>query len=563
MAKGAYIGVNNVARKIKKGYVGIENFTKRALPSGYTQVEYIESSGTQYVDTGIVPNQDTRIVMDVQLTSTETRHLYGARTSTSANLFFAACTGSTKIRVDYGTTKNTHNVDSVLNRLTLDASKNGGFVGNTSSTFTSATFSPDIPMALFASNTAGAIVEDTYKAKMKLFSCQIYDNGTLVRDYVPCTNASGTAGLYDIVNGVFYTNAGTGTFIVGTSTQSTARKIKKAYIGVGGVARPCWAGGTLQYLGTAPTLSYQTYYMAGAGNGVYAIFLGGYENSTYGDGINYGYAYNSNLTKTSLGTTHAPGSGVAAIEFDNRAWFVGACDWPDDEDSPTYYNNLTIYNQSLTKQSGTDMYRSDSAAATTDDYVIFAGGSTSSSSCIRNVYYFDKSATRNSATSLPSAMSASSSGIAGFSVGEYAAFMTYSTTGAAYDNSLTQTTFTTPHYSPKGISIGDYGLFVQNNVSSGLITAYDKSLTQVASLNMSVGRTGYALARLDNTALIAGGTSRSAVVDVVDSSLTLTTTTNLSEGRHWLAGASIGTDYAFFAGGVGTTYKAVDVYGMI
>lgn len=29
---------------------------KNRLPSGYTELEYIESSGTQYVDTGVVPN---------------------------------------------------------------------------------------------------------------------------------------------------------------------------------------------------------------------------------------------------------------------------------------------------------------------------------------------------------------------------------------------------------------------------------------------------------------------------------------------------------------------------
>ena len=36
------------------------------LPSGYRQVEYIQSSGTQYVDTGFAPNQDTRCVLDAQ-----------------------------------------------------------------------------------------------------------------------------------------------------------------------------------------------------------------------------------------------------------------------------------------------------------------------------------------------------------------------------------------------------------------------------------------------------------------------------------------------------------------
>ena len=34
----------------------------------YTRLKYIESDGTQYIDTGFKPNQDTRVVLDVQLT---------------------------------------------------------------------------------------------------------------------------------------------------------------------------------------------------------------------------------------------------------------------------------------------------------------------------------------------------------------------------------------------------------------------------------------------------------------------------------------------------------------
>ena len=47
----------------------------------------------------------------------------------------------------------------------------------------------------------------------KLYSCQIYDNGTLVRDYVPCMTADGEVGLYDVVTRMFFGNAGTGVFI--------------------------------------------------------------------------------------------------------------------------------------------------------------------------------------------------------------------------------------------------------------------------------------------------------------------------------------------------------------
>jgi hypothetical protein len=49
------------AREIEKGYVG----AARYLPEGYTQLDYIESTGTQYIDTGFKPNQDTKIYMNV------------------------------------------------------------------------------------------------------------------------------------------------------------------------------------------------------------------------------------------------------------------------------------------------------------------------------------------------------------------------------------------------------------------------------------------------------------------------------------------------------------------
>ena len=58
-----------------------------------------------------------------------------------------------------------------------------------------------------------------------------------------------------------------------------ARKIKKAYIGIGGVARPCWSGGELAYYGTITPLSIERCYLAATTVGNYALFGGG-----YGDG---------------------------------------------------------------------------------------------------------------------------------------------------------------------------------------------------------------------------------------------------------------------------------------
>lgn len=40
------------------------------LPEGYAEVQYIQSSGTQYVDTGFKPNQDSRVL--IKLSTSET-----------------------------------------------------------------------------------------------------------------------------------------------------------------------------------------------------------------------------------------------------------------------------------------------------------------------------------------------------------------------------------------------------------------------------------------------------------------------------------------------------------
>lgn len=48
-----------------------------------------------------------------------------------------------------------------------------------------------------------------------MYRCKMYKAGTLIRDFVPVRNSSGTLGLYDTVNGIFYTNQGSGTFTAG------------------------------------------------------------------------------------------------------------------------------------------------------------------------------------------------------------------------------------------------------------------------------------------------------------------------------------------------------------
>ena len=50
-----------------------------------------------------------------------------------------------------------------------------------------------------------------------LFSAKFAKSGVVLFNGVPCVRKSdGKPGLYDIVNGVFYTNSGTGEFLYGS-----------------------------------------------------------------------------------------------------------------------------------------------------------------------------------------------------------------------------------------------------------------------------------------------------------------------------------------------------------
>ena len=66
---------------------------------------------------------------------------------------------------------------------------------------------------LFGYFTSG---KSPVKNSSKIYSAKLYDNGTLVRDFIPVRRHSdGAIGMYDKVTDTFFGNAGTGTFIAG------------------------------------------------------------------------------------------------------------------------------------------------------------------------------------------------------------------------------------------------------------------------------------------------------------------------------------------------------------
>ena len=204
--------------------------TQPRLPSGYTEVEYITSENLStsvsgaYIDTNLTPNQNTRVVMDYQpmVNGQEHRRIFGSgEYNTLAYLYnMEGSVGQPDCyyyyKFGYSSNWYTTSIHPDLNRHTVDFNNNGQILlDNTSiATLPSTTFTCTYHLGLFRS-IFNQYTTNPINFLGRVYSCQVYDDGTLVRDFVPCINPNNVVGLYDIVNDVFYSSSSNYSFTAG------------------------------------------------------------------------------------------------------------------------------------------------------------------------------------------------------------------------------------------------------------------------------------------------------------------------------------------------------------
>ena len=178
----------------------------------YEWLNYIEFTGTQYIDSGFTPNQNSGYTLEFQLTKFGANNfLMGQRESlNNQNLSFVVnSTDSYRFGYNDAATgegkadSNKHILRSDKNKCYLD--------GELYQTATAATFTGFGNAWIGGVNNKGALGA----GNLKIYSCQIRDNGKTIRDFLPCRHPDGTIGLYDNINKKFYSNAGTGTITGG------------------------------------------------------------------------------------------------------------------------------------------------------------------------------------------------------------------------------------------------------------------------------------------------------------------------------------------------------------
>ena len=184
-----------------------------SLPSGGIRLQYIKSTGSQYINSNFKPNQSTRVIAVVGADDSDC--IFGTADGYGSKMYSFIGIGGNSFRSDYGNTLDSVNLsDSVLaSPFKIDKNENITSVnGTVLLTSTPNTFQCSYPLLIFAFNNVGSVLA---YASFELYSLKIYDSGTLIRDFIPFKDESGNIGLWDDVNGVFYGNAGTGTFTAG------------------------------------------------------------------------------------------------------------------------------------------------------------------------------------------------------------------------------------------------------------------------------------------------------------------------------------------------------------
>ena len=194
----------------------------KPLPDEYQAVDYIKSSGNDWINTGVYGGSSIEFEIDFQtdsLIASGDGHgsIFGSRNGNNSNEFqlitYIYSSSTPQGSFSYGNVRYNAQLD---NNRNIYAFHNKQLIKNNNiiATVHNNTFTNSYPIYIFADNSANSI---HVPSKTAVYSFKLWNYGVLVRDFVPCyRKLDNVIGFYDMVNEKFYSNDGNGTLSYGT-----------------------------------------------------------------------------------------------------------------------------------------------------------------------------------------------------------------------------------------------------------------------------------------------------------------------------------------------------------
>jgi hypothetical protein len=195
------------------------------LPEGYTAVEYIQTSGSQYIDTGVKSSASVGLSADFCFVDTRSNQNLAQAYSQPEHYQLAPLMVSSWGSPDGAVWFVCGYLDTMRYFKKADT-KRHIYYFNADGQYTiemdgiqykkadpsQTTFPADARnLWLFVRNSPFV---DGY-ARMKLYSCAMYDDGVKIRDFKPCLDVNGVPCMFDFVSQKPFYNKGSGSFTWG------------------------------------------------------------------------------------------------------------------------------------------------------------------------------------------------------------------------------------------------------------------------------------------------------------------------------------------------------------
>ena len=170
-----------------------------------TKLEYIESNGNQYIDTGIIANCNYNYVIDFSLSNIIRNDTKLVGVDQRPIIFLGTLKSQFTIYGFFGEIF----LPLDLNRHTCTIGKN--IIFDNTTYFRGLSFNNSYSVCIFNAHTYNSN-KYAYGTSMKLYHAKVILNETLIRDFIPVLNNDGIPCLLDTIEGKFYYNSGYGNF---------------------------------------------------------------------------------------------------------------------------------------------------------------------------------------------------------------------------------------------------------------------------------------------------------------------------------------------------------------
>lgn len=191
------------------------------LPDGYTQLEYIESTGTQYIDTGVLPNQDTCFELSAKISIGNSGNAHIMSSNVPKYFALRPSPDYTAFAVRYGrdTELKIIQTEDIYAYHKFKRIKNDFYLDDnlvSSSEYVEFQNTKTLPIGCLNSTEGHTQFCNGHYERLKIWQYGQSDS----HDFISCINHSGKVGMYDIIGGSFYESAGSNPFNAGPEIKT-------------------------------------------------------------------------------------------------------------------------------------------------------------------------------------------------------------------------------------------------------------------------------------------------------------------------------------------------------